>query len=102
MRTSGFDCPRSEAPGILGACTRRRSQGGKGGWLRVFGHLEDSEPAPVPSVKPSSYTPSVQHQWAEHLGVFRDVLPDARRRPADDRLEIVGQPVIPVVGMELG
>src|SRR6266436_4932415 len=34
---------------------------------------------------------------AEQLGVFRDVLPDTRRRPADERLEIVGQPVMPVV-----
>jgi hypothetical protein len=30
----------------------------------------------------------------EQLGVFRDVLPETRRRPADDRLEIVGQETI--------
>ena len=34
--------------------------------------------------------------------MVRDVLPDTRRRSADDRLEIVSQSVIPVVGMELG
>jgi hypothetical protein len=34
--------------------------------------------------------------------VFRDVLPDTRRGPAGDRLEVVSEPIIAVVGMKLG
>ena len=38
----------------------------------------------------------------EQLGMLRDVIADARRGPSDDRLDVVGEPIVPVVGVELG